>query len=206
MANGTARRQDQVTRIWRYVLASDNGMAPRIDDGILTLTCCKPTIRRNAIKGDWVVGFVPKKLGVGLVAWVGRVAEVVPIGDYQQRYAGRTDAIYQRVGFEVDGSEVLKPLRKDYHKDERSRARDRRGKNALIFDSVWYWGRCAVSAPNDIAKLAYYHIGQTTKGSSPEMIARLEAWLQSEAPPGIHGEPRDKLAVRPPSKDRKSQC
>lgn len=205
MDNRSGIRNAEMNRIWRYVLVSDNGMAPCVDGKVLTLTCCKPTIRRNAKNGDWVIGFVPKKLGCGLVAWTGRVAEVVPLGDYQERYTARQDAIYKR-GFE-DGSEILNPLRLDYHKDERSRTRDRRGKNALIFNPFWYWGRCAVrAAPQDIANLAYYHIGQTTKGSSPEMLDRLEAWLQLEAQPGIHGDPRDKLAIAPLSKDWKSRC
>jgi Nucleotide modification associated domain 2 len=59
---------DGQARIWRYVLAHDSGMAPCPQDSKLTLSCCKPTIRKNARVGDWVIGFMPKKYGIGQVA------------------------------------------------------------------------------------------------------------------------------------------
>lgn len=42
-------------RIYRYVLTSDTGMAPSIDQGVVSLATCKPVIRRCAGPGDWVV-------------------------------------------------------------------------------------------------------------------------------------------------------
>jgi hypothetical protein len=140
MARRTIARDSIMNRIWRYVLAADNGMAPCAQDGMFSLTCCKPMIRRSACIGDWVVGFVPKPKRRGHVAWAGRVSEVFPSGEYEKRFSGRQDAIYRLVGSAAWGEqEVLVALRDDdYHADEPSRSRDRSGKNALVFDPFWY--------------------------------------------------------------------
>lgn len=201
---GSCRRLDQffssrgriVRRIWRYVLAADNGMAPCLQDGVLSLCCCKPLIRRSARMGDWVIGFLPKRMGLGRVAWAGKIGEIAPLGDYQERFNNRFDAIYRRTGYALDGRELLEPLRVDYHADIKSRSRDRSGQNALIFDPFWYWGREAVTAPEHIADLAHYYVGQSTKHSTSELLVDLERWLYSIASPGAHGRPRDPIATK----------
>jgi hypothetical protein len=185
-----------MSRIWRYVLADDNGMAPCAEDGVLSLCCCKPMIRRSAKVGEWVIGFVPQSLGRGRVAWVGQVSAVIPMGEYEQRYSGRQDAIYRLAGHGPDGREILTPLREDYHASERSRTRDRNGKNALIFEPFWYWGGDGVAASEEIAGLAHYYIGQTARNSCPEMVAALKNWVRSMSPPGVHGKPRDTRRTR----------
>jgi putative DNA base modification enzyme with NMAD domain len=197
MAYRSTARDSELSRIWRYVLADDNGMAPCAEQGILSLTCCKPLIRRGARVGEWVVGFVPKGLGRGRVAWAGQIAKVIPLGEYERRFSGRQDAIYRLADSAPGEQEVLVPLRDDYHVDEKSRKRDRSGKNALVFNPFWYWGGFGISAPDDIADLAHYYVGQAATNSSPKKIAFLEAWLRSVADPGIHGEPRDELRTRP---------
>jgi hypothetical protein len=174
-----------MSRIWRYVLAHDTGMAPCVDDGVLTLTCCKPMIRKNGRRGEWVIGFVPTRAGRGRVAWVGQIADVLHLGEYEARFGGRQDALYRLDGYTEDGTERLIPLRDDYHADADSQRRDWRGKHALIFEPFWYWGRNAIAAPDDIADLAHYHVGQSTKRSSPDRIARLEAWVRLMAEPGV---------------------
>lgn len=183
-------------RVWRYVLATDRGYAPCIDDGLLTLCTCKPKIRAGAKVGDWVIGFMPKKLGIGRVAWAGCVSEILSMGEYRERYAGRRDAIYRRVGWHPDGREDLKHYGGSYHNSPKEIARDLRGRRALIFDPFWYWGGDAPVAVPAVKALAHYHVGQTTKGSTPETIKRLRAWL-SRWPPGIHGAPRGAMAAGP---------
>jgi hypothetical protein len=194
---GTAR-DSEMSRIWRYVLATDSGMAPCIQKGMLSLSCCKPMIRRYACLGEWVIGFVPKGKNPGRVAWVGKVKDIVPLGEYERRFRGMKDAIYRQRS--RDG-EILKPLRNNYHADELSRSRDRRGKNALIFDPFWYWGGDGIPAPDEIADLAHYYVGQSAKNSSPAKIELLEAWARSIALPGVHGKPRN--TQRPSNKKRR---
>jgi hypothetical protein len=172
-------------------------MAPCVQDGLLSLSCCKPQIRSAAQPGDWVIGFLPKRMGRGRVAWAGRVNEVILLGDYQARFPHRHDAIYRKVGVSPEGNEILEPLRDDYHDDALSRMRDRRGRNALLFSRFWYWGRDAVMAPEVIADMAHYFVGQSATGSGPGRAHALERWLRDAAPPGCHGEPRDPRKTKP---------
>lgn len=180
-----------MNRIWRYVLATDAGMAPCVDNNMLTLSCCKPMIRKHAIPGDWVIAVAPKQCGIGRVAYVGHISEILSLGEYERRFRGRRDAIYRAKPGAM--GEELVALRKDYHEDERSRARDRGGKNALIFDPFWYWGGTGIPARGEIADLAHYFVGQTTKRSTDETIAQLKEWVHMVSKPGIHGRPRTPL-------------
>lgn len=192
-----------MTSIWRYVLKYDNGMAPCLQDGLLTLTCCKPRIRLGAREGDWVIGFLPKGMSrVPRVAWAGQVSKVILLGEYQADHPHRYDAIYRRTGLSWEGNEILEPLRDDYHDDEDSRSRDRRGRNALVFSPFWYWGREAVEAPEAVADMAHPFIGESARGSSPERVQALEEWLNAIAPPGGHGQPRDPLCTKPLNEGR----
>jgi Nucleotide modification associated domain 2 len=43
-------------RLFFYIVANDYGLAPNPFWGALTLTVCKPVIRRTAKKDDWVIG------------------------------------------------------------------------------------------------------------------------------------------------------
>jgi hypothetical protein len=187
-------RNPDMSRIWGYSLVADNGMAPCIERGILTLCLCKPMIRKSASVGEWVVGFVPKRINDGRVhvCWAGRIAGIFPMGDCEKQFPGRQDAIYKLT---VSGWEFL---RADYH--EEIRDRDLNGKNALIFEPFWYWGGVGMAVADDIDELARYYVGQTAKNSSRERIARLQEWLRSVAEPGLHGEPRDELGTISPEK------
>lgn len=75
-----------MTRIYRYILVDDVGMAPCPAGDLITLGTCKPAIRRGASKGDWVLGFRPGSLERGMLLWGGRVADVLEHGEYERRY------------------------------------------------------------------------------------------------------------------------
>jgi hypothetical protein len=181
-----------MSRIWRYVLATDRGYAPCVDEGVLTLCTCKPRIRSGAAVGDWVIGFMPKRFGAGRVAWAGCVREILSLGDYGEQYAGRRDAIYRRTGWHPDGREDLEHYGGSYHNSAKSIATDVRGRCALIFDPFWYWGKNAPEAPQKLAKLAHYYIGESTRSSTRTAIEQLRVWLSGWRP-GVHGTPRDGL-------------
>jgi hypothetical protein len=178
-----------MSRIWRYVLATDAGMAPCIDNGILTLTCCKPRIRRNTQTGDWIIGFEPKRLG-GKVAYAGQVSRVLSLGDYELEYRGRADAIY-RLDHARNRKGSFIVLAPEYHNDAGSRTRDLNGLNALVFAPFWYWGRNAVKPPGELGDLAHHYVGESHKNSSPEKIEVLKDWLRSTGQSGVRGESRD---------------
>jgi hypothetical protein len=178
-----------MTKIWRYVLAHDNGLAPCVDNDLLTLCCCKPTIRKSAVIGDWVIGFMPARYGRGRVAWAGQVSSVRPMGAYCQDHPDRTDAIYRLVGSNPDGTEILQHAGGNHHQSLEAQTTDARGRNCLIFSPFWYFGAVGQELPTSLEGLGHYYIGQTTIRSTEERLGDLQGWL-SRWSPGIHGVPR----------------
>lgn len=164
-----------MTRIFRYILADDHGIAPCGDAGLVTLATCKPTIRRTARRGDWVMGFRPGSLERGLMLWAGRVGAILPHGEYQRVHPGRIDAVYREA---VDGSfSRIDPL---YHPSEREKARDLSAP-VLIFDadvSRYPRGRAELLPP-ELAHLAAAGRGHRVNGVRDGDVPRLEAWMRS---------------------------
>jgi hypothetical protein len=171
-------------KLYRYILTSDTGMAPCIDDGLVSLATCKPVIRRCASLGDWVIGCHAGPTP-GVVAWAGRIIRALPIGSYEQEFRGRSDAIYRQ---RPDGT--FERLRPDYHPDPRQIKRDESG-FALVFDpdSTWYFGDKPKALPGTLLDLAPNGQGHRVNGVQTGDGARLLLWLESIGLPGIHGQP-----------------
>ena len=88
-------------RIFLYKLLTDNGGAPAVYRGRLSLAICKPRIRASAEVGDWIVGIAGKSLhpDSGLL-YIAQVDEILEDGEYYRdaRFARRPDAVYEWKG------------------------------------------------------------------------------------------------------------
>lgn len=162
-----------MTRIYRYILTHDSGMAPCPDDGLITLATCKPVIRRMARPGDWVLGFRPGALVRGLMLWAGKVEHSMSHGEYQRRYPRRSDAVYRLA---KDG--LYERFAPDYHPSQTEMDRDT-GAPVLLFDR-----RCSVyldgspePLPEHLAHLAAAGRGHRVTEGKSELTADLEAWV-----------------------------
>lgn len=181
-----------MTRIYRYILETDCGMAPCIDDGMISLATCKPGIRKHAQQGDWVAGFWPGSDHRGLLVWAGRVGATMSTGDYQRSHPNRQDAAYEE---RTDGG--YEPLKRGYHCGQEAMDRDT-DHPVLLFDRAasWYWGARPRDLPPELRHLRaagrQYRVNFRQEGD----LERWIAWL-GETSPGIHGAPRDALALCP---------
>lgn len=175
-------------RIYRYILTSDTGMAPAIDNEVVSLATCKPVIRRCARPGDWVIGFLASPAPSGMVAWAGCVTRSISIGDYQREFHDRSDAVYAQ---RQDGS--FRRLRRHYHREPGQMEKDVSGP-ALLFDraTTWYFGDRPQMLPDSLSHLAARGQGHRVNGVESSDPAKLLAWLQSLSRPGIHGQPPDR--------------
>ena len=82
-----------------YKMITDNGGAPCPSHGLLSLAICKPTIRRCARAGDYVLGFSAVKLPPpGRLIYIMRVTDWKPWCDYAINYPLRRDCIYCCIG------------------------------------------------------------------------------------------------------------
>lgn len=167
-----------MTRIYRYILTHDSGMAPCPTGGLITLATCKPVIRRTAQPGDWVLGFRPGSLERGLLLWAGKVEQVLDHGDYEREFRGRPDAVYRKG--KDGGYQRLLP---DYHPTQQEMHRDTSAP-VLLFDSKvsLYFNGQPQPLPQELAHLAAAGRGHRVSGTAPGDVLRLEAWLANLAP------------------------
>lgn len=168
-----------MSRIYRYILVHDHGIAPCPEDQLITLATCKPEIRRMAKPGDWVLGFCPGSLERGMLLWGGKVKQVMAHGEYERAHRGRPDALYRE---RTDGTfERVDPA---YHPAEDEMMRDLSGP-VLVFDrrlSVYLDGH-AVLLPEDLFHLAPTGRGHRVNGTGLGDTQRLDAWLRSMMTP-----------------------
>ena len=162
-----------MTRIYRYILSHDFGMAPCPDGGRITLATCKPVIRRMARPGDWVLGFRPGSLERGLLLWAGKVERVLDHGSYEREYRGRADAVYRKR--RSGGYQRLSP---DYHPTQKEMDRDT-SDPVLVFDPTVsrYLDGQLEALPQELAHLAAAGRGHRVNGTQGGDVVRLEAWL-----------------------------
>jgi hypothetical protein len=179
--------QTMTAQIFRYILRRDSGMAPCISDGLVSLATCKPQIRQRAEVGHWVAGFLPRPYDRGLLAYAGRIAEVLPVGEYEKRYRGRPDAVYRERN---DGT--FERLNPNYHATPEEQEKDLSGP-VLVFDpnACWYFGENARHLPEHLIDLGAAGRPIFVKCRTPDRIEALEAWLRGHWEPGVHGTPRD---------------
>lgn len=108
-------------KIYVHKLVADNGGAPCVWQGLLSLALCKPQIRKSAKEKDVIFGFGGKDYDERLI-YVAEITRKPNIGEYyrQKEFAARPDCIY----FE-DTEEI--PQRKStakYHNETDKRKRD----------------------------------------------------------------------------------
>lgn len=187
-----------MTRILRYILQHDSGMAPCIDNRMVSLATCKPKIRASTKPGEWVVGFRPSPAPRGLVVWAGRIAECIDVGEYERlhsckRRGGRADAIYRELP--SGGFERLRP---HYHPGPDELRKDTSAP-VLIFDpkATWYFGCEPQMMPGNLMHLAAGGRGHRVNGTNEVDADALQSWLASVAPPGVHNSPRDGVPKKP---------
>ena len=81
--------------IYVYKVVVDNGGAPCVAAGLLSLAICKPKIRKTCTKGSLVFGFGGKQYDERLI-YIARVTAKLESDAYyrEREYARRPDCIY----------------------------------------------------------------------------------------------------------------
>jgi len=85
-------------RIYFYKLTADDGGAPCVQDGLLSLAICKPMIRITAELEDVIFGFAANSLHRdNRLIYIARIGTKVCNGDYyrEKRFKNRGDCVYE---------------------------------------------------------------------------------------------------------------
>lgn len=98
-----------------YKMTVDNGGAPHVANGLLSLAICKPMIRHMAKTGDVIFGFGGKSLGERLI-YIAVVDEKLTGNKYyvEPLYNNRNDCIYM-IG--ADGQSANQKPKRKYHEE-----------------------------------------------------------------------------------------
>lgn len=195
---------------YSYVIEHDFGLAPNPFGGYCTLTVCKPLIRksRNLQIGDWIIGtgsismekYFKVKLRNHLI-YAMKVSEIIPLEEYWH------DKRFQCKKPILNGSLPLMYGDNFYHKDKHGNwiqedsahsnsdgsiniqhlQTDTGGKNAIISEHFYYFGRTAPLLPQSLHKICRGGRGQ--KKLSEEQGMEFLSWLTSEFQHKIYGRP-----------------
>jgi hypothetical protein len=87
-----------VPKLYIYKMTTDNGGAPCVKDGTLSLAICKPAIRSSATEGDVILGFAANSLYENnCLVYAATVTLKLNGKRYyaNAKYTGRPDCIYE---------------------------------------------------------------------------------------------------------------
>lgn len=176
--------------IYKYVITVDTGVAPCVDEGLLSLCICKPKIRKTAQVGDWIIatGSRPKISRTPKVVFAAKVTEIKTMEQYAVENEGRRDCIYRFDGLSLihNGSQI--------HGDRKNQNKDISGRFCLISKQFWYFGRDAIELPEPLHGL--HHRGQGHGKIRDEHTVQAACAFFSQKQCGVLGQPNHKLGFR----------
>jgi len=146
-------------RLYSYIVVHDTGFAPNPFFGYCTLACCKPTIRRTAQVGDWIVGLSPKAAGHRIVYFM-RVDEKLTFQQYWSDPRFRRKRPRHGGAFvQKRGDNIYEPLPDGEYRQlpslhaEKDKAHDLGGQYVLVSATFGYFGSRAVRLPAELNSL-----------------------------------------------------
>jgi Nucleotide modification associated domain 2 len=135
------------SNIYVYKLTTDNGGAPCVFKGELSLAICKPTIRKTIDEKDWIIGFGGRSTIGERLIFIAEVEANLKNGKYykDEQYFERPDCIYH---WNEKKEEYFWEKGKKYHRygeliehDLGSKVNNYDRANVLISDNFNYFGK-----------------------------------------------------------------
>lgn len=207
-----------MTRIHSYVVRYDSGFAPNPFYGYCTLATCKPSIRKGAVIGDWVVGSGSNDRSIkrgGYLVYAMRVTETMTFDEYEvdprfeskkpYRNGSRKQSCGDNIYFRA-ASVAAWQQRDSFHSrpdgslNPKHVARDTGVNRVLVSNDFVYFGGEGPAFPKDLIDqqgraLCKKGIGLTTF-DDPQLIRKLELWVRSLDVSGYQGAPFEWLTLR----------
>lgn len=188
-------KEQNMTKIYSYVLRHDDGAAPNPFWGLCTLTICKPVIRRKAKEGDWVIGTgsTNSLLKNGKrynfsnhLVYAMKITDKMPLSSYDlfcsKKYKKKIPKWFDkdwrlRLGDCIyDFSKGNIPIiRKGVH-SELNRERDLSGINSLLSEHFYYFGEKPKLIPTVLREIIKINQGHKIIQQS-ELVKAFEIWI-----------------------------
>ena len=207
-----------MTRIHSYVVRYDSGFAPNPFYSYCTLATCKPSIRRSANVGDWVVGSGSNDRSVrrgGHLVYAMRVTEAMTFDEYGRdprfeskkpyRNGSRKQSCGDNIYFRAAAG-VAWQQRDSFHSRSDGSlnpdhvARDTGVNRVLISNDFVYFGGEGPAFPHELQDqhgrpLCKTGIGLTAFDAA-QLVGNLEQWIRNLAVSGYQGAPFEWLTLR----------
>jgi len=205
-------------KLHSYVVRYDSGFAPNPFYGYCTLVTCKPSIRKGAAIGDWVVGCGSNDRTVrrgGYLVYAMRVTEAISFDTYaaDPRFARKVpyrtgsrkqscgDNIYYRASTLQEWKQ-----RDSFHSNADGSAnashiaRDTGVDRVLVSDDFVYFGGYGPAFPPQLRNfhgldICKHGIGQS-QYADPDLIREFEFWLASLHASGYEAAPFEWRTMR----------
>jgi hypothetical protein len=199
-----------MARVYLYKMTNDDGTAPCVTDGLLTLCLCKPAIRSTARKDDWLIGVAANSLHAdNRLIYIARITDRTIDGAYfrEAAFRAREDCIYEwRNGAFALRRDARHHRAPGHLEHDLGSAPDYRRANSLLSNEYRYFGSDGSDAykalfpavAKAVEKLGRGHRVNHVAALERELIALAETCLATPAPrQGDSREPERRGACRP---------
>jgi len=198
--------------IFSYVVRYDSGFAPNPFFGYCTLATCKPTIRKSACVGDWIIGTGSAAKGIrrgGFIVHAMQVTEVLSTSQYwnDERFE-KKKPILTGSWMHASGDNIYSPKGlngwnqlNSYHSSQDGSAkvdhiaRDTGVQRILVSDRFLYCGAEGPRLPEQFQPAGKFQVVKAgigySRGKSPAVINELEKWFDGLPRRGFIGKPWD---------------
>ena len=192
-------------KLYSYIVARDYGFAPNPFYGYCTLATCKPSIRRSASIGDWIIGTGTKmKNRDGHLVFAMRITETMTFDEYwgEPRFRDKRpdlfsskrrafgDNIYYRSGSAGEWSQLdSHHSHVDGSQNDRNIRNDTKVDRVLISEDFVYWGG---SGPllREFGGVSLCHTTQAHRSKFPRLaVDEFVEWIREMGETGYNGIP-----------------
>jgi hypothetical protein len=182
-------------KLYSYILACDNGGAPCVERGCLTIAICKPVIRRNSNVGDIIVGISSYKLGkkkkIIFIAVITKLVTMKQYGNYH-----RSDSIY---------TSKLKMRPNSFHNCTNYKS-DISGKNVIMSRDFIYFGKKNINVPKNLQGIIPGRGHQSTKNKPFKYTLMKLLTSQKKKGVGKRGDYTEKNRRKCSKQKKKGNC
>ena len=187
-----------------YILKHDSGFAPNPFYKFCTLATCKPKIREQAEKGDWIIAFYSRAKNISLschgkLIYAMEITERMTYDEYwknkrfsEKKYSDKTskrkygDNIYHK---DLKGDWIQEKTQ--FHNKEKDKNHDTQTDAVLISNNFFYFGKSYVHLPENFKRLVNRlprgHKYKDMEKKGKKLIKLLEKKYKN----GRHGYPVD---------------
>jgi hypothetical protein len=192
-----------MTTLFTYTITHDDGAAPNPFHGVCTLAICKPSIRRVAAPGDWVVGLGSRNAPggdlSGKVVYAMRVESSVSFRDYDKiankKWPGKVPDVTsldlsKRLGDCIYDFSSGQPVQRPGVHGPQDQKKDLSGRNVLMSKHFFYFGGRALPLPEHLLGLCHQTQGHRSRMNDPYVSDFIE-WIHggSLRPGQLYGWP-----------------